>query len=116
MFFRNHCAGLISTLLFAIALQAHAETVNDISGFFSPDGRAVTQSSYPTDETSRQILQTQSVAGVNRFQHNRKLTPTDDQPATYPSEMTMTIDATISARFAQSASFSDFTQASPKIL
>jgi hypothetical protein len=80
MFFRNHCAGLIFSLLFATVLQAHAETGTDISSFFSPDGRAVTQASYPTDETSRQILQTQSVAGVNRFQHNRKLTPTDDQP------------------------------------
>jgi hypothetical protein len=60
--------------------NAHADPVTDVSDFFSPQGRVVTQASYPTDETSRQILLTQSVVGVNRFQHKRKLTPTDDQP------------------------------------
>jgi hypothetical protein len=67
-------------LLFAIVVDAQADPVTGISGFFSPEGRVVTPGSYPTDETSRQILQTQSIVGVNRFIHNRKLTPTDHQP------------------------------------
>lgn len=80
MFLRNQYANLLSVLLSAIVLSAQAETVTDISGFFSPQGRIVTQDSYPTDETSRQMLQTQSIAGVNRFEHKRKLTPTENQP------------------------------------
>ena len=80
MFLRNRYATLLSVLLSAIVLNAQAETVTDISGFFSPEGRVVTQASYPTAETSRQMLHTQSIAGVNRFAHKRKLTPTEDQP------------------------------------
>ncbi|MFK7848128.1 MAG: DUF1214 domain-containing protein [Rhodothermales bacterium] len=71
---------VLSGLLYLIVFNAHADPVTDVSDFFSPQGRVVTQASYPTDETSRQILLTQSVVGVNRFQHKRKLTPTDDQP------------------------------------
>jgi hypothetical protein len=71
-------------VLFSVAILAvpatGAEPVTDVDGFFSPDGRIVTEDSYPTDETSRQMLLTQSLAGVNRFSHKRKLTPTDDQP------------------------------------
>jgi hypothetical protein len=67
-------------MLVAITSNVQADTVTDISGFFYPDGRVVTHSSYPTDETSRQILLNQSAAGVNRLIHKRKLTPTDDQP------------------------------------
>ena len=71
-------------VLFSLAILAvpatRAEPVTDIDGFFSPDGRIVTEESYPTDETSRQMLLTQSLAGVNRFSHKRKLTPTDEQP------------------------------------
>ena len=67
--------------LFTVTIcHAQAAPVTASADFFSPEGRVVTQASYPTDETSRQILQTQSVVGMNRFQHNRKLTPTDDQP------------------------------------
>ena len=80
MFLRKQYAIVFFSLLSAIVLSAQAETVTDISGFFSPDGRKVTQASYPRDETSRQMLQTQSIAGVNRFAHKRKLTQTDNQP------------------------------------
>ena len=80
MFSRIEYAALLSTLLAAVVLNAHAEPVTDISAFFSPEGRRVSEASYPTDETSRQMLQTQSIAGVNRFAHKRTLTPTDDQP------------------------------------
>ena len=73
MFLRKQYAIVFFSLLSAIVLSAQAETVTDISGFFSPDGRKVTQASYPRDETSRQMLQTQSIAGVNRFAHKRKL-------------------------------------------
>ncbi len=71
---------VLAALSTAIVFNAQAEPVTDTSGFFSPEGRIVTQASYPTDETSRQMLQTQSAAGVNRFLHKRKLTPTDAQP------------------------------------
>ncbi|MEO0632409.1 MAG: DUF1254 domain-containing protein [Planctomycetota bacterium] len=40
----------------------------------------VTAASYPTDETSRQMLVTQSKVGVNNPLHRRALTPTDSQP------------------------------------
>ena len=59
---------------------AHAEPVSRIQEFFSPDGRLVTEASYPSDETSRQFLRVQTAAGVNRFFHRRRLTPTDTQP------------------------------------
>ena len=73
-------SNVLIALLTVTICHAHAAPVTASSDFFSPEGRVVTQASYPTDETSRQTLQTQSVVGVNRFQHNRKLTPTDDQP------------------------------------
>lgn len=60
-----------------------ATTVKYIStetGFFSENGRIVTPETYPTDETSRQILKRQSMVGVNKFFHNRQLTPIDNQP------------------------------------
>ncbi len=57
-----------------------SETVTTEDAFFSPNGRIVTPETYPTDETSRQILRGQSLVGVNKLNHNRKLTPTDDQP------------------------------------
>ncbi len=71
---------LFAMLGVCLASGAGAEPVTDIREFFAEDGREVTQASYPTDETSRQLLQTQTAAGVNRFLHKRKLTPTDDQP------------------------------------
>ena len=73
---------IIAIFFSSITLHAYAqaEQVTNIHEFFSPDGRVVTEASYPTDETSRQILQAQTVAGINRFLHKRKLTPTEDQP------------------------------------
>jgi hypothetical protein len=79
MFSRNQSLGALAVWCSVFALGAQAEPVTDISGFFSPEGRAVTHASYPTDETSRQLLRTQSAVGVNRFSHRRKLTPTDAQ-------------------------------------
>jgi hypothetical protein len=76
----SKCIRMLTILLSSIALHAQADQVTDVREFFSPSGRVVTEASYPTDETSRQILMKQSAVGVNRFQHNRKLTPTDDQP------------------------------------
>ncbi len=48
--------------------------------FFAKNGRIVTPESYPTDETSRQILKSQDLVGVNIFNHKPQLTPTDKQP------------------------------------
>ena len=48
--------------------------------FFAKNGRTVTPETYPTDETSRQLLKAQDLAGVNNFNHKRQLTPTDMQP------------------------------------
>ena len=56
------------------------ESVTTVEDFFSPDGRMVTESTYPTDETSRQILKNQELAGVNNIFHKRELVPTDNQP------------------------------------
>jgi len=72
----------LATLLFlfsVLANSAQAESVKNISGFFSSEGRIVTHASYPTDETSRQMLQMQSAVGINQLVHKRKLAPTDDQ-------------------------------------
>ena len=57
-----------------------AQPVDTLDGFFSPQGRVVTSASYPTDETSHQMLKNQDLVGVNKFLHKRKLTPTDEQP------------------------------------
>lgn len=59
---------------------AISETVTTEDAFFAPDGRIVTPETYPTDETSRQFLKNQGLAGVNAFLHKRQLTPTDKQP------------------------------------
>lgn len=56
------------------------EKVSTIDGFFSESGGIVTTESYPRDETSRQLLKGQSEVGVNKFKHERELTPTDRQP------------------------------------
>ena len=60
--------------------QQTSETVSTEDDFFSEKGRIVTAATYPTDETSRQILKNQDLVGVNAFMHKRKLTPTDQQP------------------------------------
>ncbi|MFZ9031972.1 MAG: DUF1214 domain-containing protein [Robiginitalea sp.] len=59
---------------------AISETVTTEDAFFAPNGRIVTPETYPTDETSRQLLKTQDLAGVNKFNHKSQLTPTDQQP------------------------------------
>ena len=56
------------------------EAVSNLDDFFSAQGRTVTSASYPTDETSRQILKSQDLVGVNVLLHKRQLTPTDEQP------------------------------------
>lgn len=50
------------------------------SEFFAANGKIVTPESYPTNETSRQILKSQDLVGVNNFNHKPQLTPTDSQP------------------------------------
>jgi len=59
--------------------EQNVTTATD-TAFFSENGRIVTLETYPTDETSRQILKGQSLVGVNKFFHNRQLTPTNNQP------------------------------------
>lgn len=60
--------------------QSTTETVTTEDAFFAPNGRIVTAETYPTDETSRQFLKAQDLAGVNKFNHKPQLTPTDQQP------------------------------------
>jgi hypothetical protein len=56
------------------------EKVSTLDAFFSETGRVVTLGTYPTDETSRQLLKSQDLVGVNNFLHKRDLTTTDNQP------------------------------------
>ena len=71
---------LAATLLVALPLSAAAEPATTAADFFRPDGVVATSESYPTLETSRQLLIAQDRAAVNKIHHNRELTPTDDQP------------------------------------
>ena len=57
-----------------------SQPAGNLDDFFSADGRIVTNSSYPTDETSHQMLKSQDLVGVNNLLHKRQLTPTDEQP------------------------------------
>ena len=65
---------------FFLGSTAWAEPVSSIDEFFKPGGMVTTPETYPTIETSRQLLIAQSRAKVNTFAHSRKLTPTDNQP------------------------------------
>ena len=56
------------------------EKITTEDAFFADNGRIVTPESYPTDETSRQILKNQDLIGINKFLHKAHLTPTDNQP------------------------------------
>lgn len=56
------------------------EKVSTEDTFFSANGRIVTAATYPTDETSRQILKIQDAIGVNKLLHKRQLIPTNNQP------------------------------------
>lgn len=71
--------GTLIALLWAVTTSA-TETATSIHNFFTPQGMTVAPEDYPTVETSRQLLLAQERAPVNRLSHNRKLTPTDDQP------------------------------------
>ena len=56
------------------------EMVSTSDQFFDKEGVVVTNDSYPTLETSRQLLINQELAGVNNLLHKRQLTQTDYQP------------------------------------
>lgn len=56
------------------------QMATSLDGFFTEQGTVVTPASYPTDETSHQMLKNQDLVGVNKFLHKRQLTPTDQQP------------------------------------
>ena len=64
----------------AIEVATIAEAVTTEAAFFADNGKIVTPESYPTDETSRQMLKSQDLVGVNKFSHKPQLTPTDNQP------------------------------------
>ena len=66
--------------LLSCSVTALAAPVTTVDEFFQPGGMTTTAENYPTLETSRQLLIAQGRAAVNQFAHNRKLTPTDDQP------------------------------------
>lgn len=53
-----------------------AKPVDNLGDFFSPQGATVTRASYPTNETSHQMLKNQDLVGVNHFLHKRQLTLT----------------------------------------
>lgn len=70
---------LIATMVLGTAAFS-ADMVTTEKEFFSDKGKVVTSASYPRDESSRQILKNQDLAGLNKFLHKRKLSPTDNQP------------------------------------
>ena len=74
----------LKPLAIALSLGASApigaEPVTSVEDFFQPGGMTATAENYPTLETSRQLLIAQGRAAVNEIAHNRKLTPTADQP------------------------------------
>ena len=74
---KTHIAFLSAALFSSIAI---ANPVDNLDNFFSPKGVEVTNASYPTVETSHQMLKNQDIVGVNKFLHKRQLTPTDQQP------------------------------------
>ncbi|MDO6687256.1 MULTISPECIES: DUF1254 domain-containing protein [unclassified Agarivorans] len=71
---------LSATIITIFTTAAFAQPVSSLNGFFSEQGEQVTPASYPTDETSHQMLKNQDLVGVNTFLHKRQLTPTDNQP------------------------------------
>ncbi len=73
------CCGLLS-LLFITQVNAQAKPIDNINKFFAADGLTVTKALYPRAETARQMLDTQSLVGVNRFGHLSQLVPTAMQP------------------------------------
>ena len=77
---RSNLKPLAIALLLGVSDPTLVEPVTSVADFFQPDGMTATAENYPTLETSRQLLAAQGRAAVNNFAHNRKLTPTDDQP------------------------------------
>ena len=71
---------LTIALLLGVSAPTLAAPVTSVADFFQSDGMTATVENYPTLETSRQLLIAQGRAAVNEIAHNRKLTPTDDQP------------------------------------
>jgi hypothetical protein len=71
---------LAITMFLGVSAPTLAEPVTSVADFFQAGGMTATPENYPTLETSRQLLITQGRAAVNQIAHNRKLTPTDDQP------------------------------------
>ena len=59
---------------------AGTKLTDNIENFFAANGTAVTKAAYPRAETARQILEAQSIVGVNKILHMPTLTPTDNQP------------------------------------
>ena len=57
-----------------------SQQASTLDAFFSPSGEVVTAATYPTAETSHQLLKSQDLADVNKFNHKPQLTPTDNQP------------------------------------
>ncbi len=55
-------------------------SVTSLDSFFTDNGVIVTPETYPTLETSHQLLKNQDLAGINTFLHKRDLAPTDNQP------------------------------------
>ncbi|PKI16201.1 DUF1254 domain-containing protein [Colwellia sp. 12G3] len=72
-----------STLALTSALvgfTTHAVQTDTSAEFFADNGKVTTPESYPTNETSHQMLKNQDLVGVNKFLHKRDLSPTDNQP------------------------------------
>ena len=74
-----------TTLIILVSLlvgcqSTKTDSVTTVKEFFSTEGKIVTEATYPTDETSHQILKNQELVGVNKLLHKRKLAPTDNQP------------------------------------
>ncbi|OBT13090.1 hypothetical protein A9264_15005 [Vibrio sp. UCD-FRSSP16_10] len=67
---------IASTSLMSMAAFADAKTENEM---WAKGGATVSQAQYPSVETARQFLKQQDIAGVNKFNHKRFLTPTDEQ-------------------------------------
>lgn len=66
--------GIVSLPTFAVV------EVSTEADFFNNEGAITTSDNYALFESSRQILKNQDLAGINKFLHKRKLTPTDQQP------------------------------------
>ena len=78
-FYSAVVAATVALSLSSAAIAA-VEVATSIDDFFQQDGMTATAENYPTLETARQLLIAQARAAVNVINHNRKLTPTDEQP------------------------------------